>query len=102
MAPYSTPNLLALRSIKHSGLRRYFERGDARKLHAEHVVRIRQILELLDGLDALGGLSESTYRLHPLKGDRQGFWSVRVDRTWRIVFRIEGGDACEVDLVDYH
>ena len=93
---------MALRGIRHNGLQRYFERGDARKLHPDHVVRIRQILELLDGPDVLGGLSGSTYRLHPLKGDRKGQWSVRVDRIWRIVFRIEDGDACEVDLVDYH
>lgn len=72
---------MALRSIKHSGLRRYFERGDARKLHPDHVARGRHILELLDGADALGELSRSTYRLHPLKGGRLGLWSVRVDRT---------------------
>ena len=100
--PCGTLSRVALRGIKHSGLRRYFERGDERKLHPDRVARIRQILELLDGTDVLGELSGSTYRLYPLKGDRKGLWSVRVDRTWRIVFRIEGGDACEVDLVDYH
>lgn len=41
-------------------------------------------------------------RLHPLKGDRAGQWSVRVSGNWRVVFRFEDGEAVDVDLVDYH
>jgi len=42
------------------------------------------------------------YRLHQLRGDRRGFWSVTISENWRIIFRLEDGDAYEVDLVDYH
>ena len=42
------------------------------------------------------------YRLHPLGGDRRGYWSVRVSRNWRIIFRFTGMNVCEVDLLDYH
>ncbi len=42
------------------------------------------------------------FRLHPLKGDLAGYWSVAVSANWRIVFRFEGADARDVDLVDYH
>ncbi len=42
------------------------------------------------------------FRLHPLKGDRTGYWSVRVSHNWRVVFRFEGAHATDVDLVDYH
>ncbi len=42
------------------------------------------------------------FRLHPLKGDLDGCWSVRVSGNWRVVFRFEGLHACDVDLVDYH
>lgn len=42
------------------------------------------------------------YRLHPLKGNMTGWWSVRVTRNWRVVFRFEGGKAVDVDLTDYH
>jgi proteic killer suppression protein len=41
-------------------------------------------------------------RLHPLKGELRGFWSVRVSANWRIVFRFVGGDATDVDFLDYH
>lgn len=42
------------------------------------------------------------FRLHPLKGDLKGFWSVTISGNWRIVFRSEEGHAGDVDLVDYH
>ena len=63
------------------------------------------------GSDASCRLQEAThpgnadapgFRLHPLKGDRAGQWSVRVSGNWRVVFRFEGGEAVEMDLVDYH
>ena len=42
------------------------------------------------------------FRLHPLKGDLAGYWSITVRANWRIIFRFEQGDATDVDLVDYH
>ena len=42
------------------------------------------------------------YRLHPLRGEKRGWWSVTISGNWRIVFRFRDGDAFDVDLVDYH
>ena len=42
------------------------------------------------------------YRLHPLKGNRRGQWSVYVSGNWRMVFRFVDGEAVDVDLIDYH
>ena len=42
------------------------------------------------------------YRLHPLKGQMKGFWSVTVRANRRVIFRFAGGHAEDVDLVDYH
>jgi proteic killer suppression protein len=41
-------------------------------------------------------------RLHPLKGDLAGYWSITVSGNWRIIFRFEQGEATDVDLLDYH
>ncbi|MCC6610654.1 MAG: type II toxin-antitoxin system RelE/ParE family toxin [Burkholderiales bacterium] len=41
-------------------------------------------------------------RLHELKGDRKGTWSVTVSGNWRVSFRFEGKDALDVSYVDYH
>ena len=91
-----------LRTFRHRGLKRLFERGDKSKLRADQVERIEEILSRLDAAVGAKDLNTPGYRLHPLKGDMQGFWSVRVSANERIVFRFEAGDAYDVDLTDYH
>jgi toxin HigB-1 len=41
-------------------------------------------------------------RLHPLRGDREGQWSVSISGNWRVIFEFEGRHVTNVDLVDYH
>ena len=47
-------------------------------------------------------LNQPALRLHPLKGDLKGHWSVWVNGNWRITFGWIEGDATDVDLEDYH
>ena len=91
-----------IRSFSHRGLRRAHERGDFHKVHAAHRTRIAAILSDLDVADNVFDLDLPKYQLHPLKGASAGFWSLRVSGNWRITFRFEGGDAYDVNLVDYH
>ena len=88
--------------IAHSGLRRLFERGDSRRLKPSQVRRIRRVLADLAVASSPTDLAQPGYRLHPLQGDRQGLWSVRVSGNWRIIFRFAEGQAVDVDLIDYH
>ncbi|MCY3954338.1 MAG: type II toxin-antitoxin system RelE/ParE family toxin [bacterium] len=64
--------------------------------------RITSALADLDAAERPSDLDLPGYRLHPLKGDRHGLWSIHISSNWRITFRLDGGDAYEVDLVDYH
>jgi proteic killer suppression protein len=57
---------------------------------------------LLDAAESVIDLDLPTFRLHPLKGDLKGFWSITVRANWRIIFRFEDSGALDVDLVDYH
>ena len=41
-------------------------------------------------------------RLQGLKGDWKGFHSIRINDQWRVVFRWSGGNAFDVQIVDYH
>lgn len=59
-------------------------------------------MTVLDDAVTVQALNLPGYRLHPLKGDLKGFWSVTVRANWRIVFRFEGEDAFDVELTDYH
>lgn len=94
--------VLAIKSIKHKGLKRSFEAGDSRKLNQNHVSRIEQILDDLDSATAAQDMDQPGYHLHPLKGDLKDHWSVRVSANLRITFRFEGWNAYDVDLTDYH
>jgi proteic killer suppression protein len=41
-------------------------------------------------------------RLEALRGKRAGQWSIRINRQWRVCFRWREGDACDVEIADYH
>jgi toxin HigB-1 len=91
-----------IQSFKHKGLKQFFEDDDSRGLNPEHVRKIRQILALMHAAEKIADLDYVTFRLHPLKGNLAGFWSLTVRANWRIIFRFENGHALDVDLVDYH
>ena len=40
--------------------------------------------------------------LQQLKGDRKGYWSIRINDQWRICFTFSDGKANDVEIVDYH
>ena len=88
--------------FRHSGLRRFWERGDARRLNPAHVRRIEGILDDLSYAVRPVEMNRPGYRLHQLRGNRRGVWSVRVSGNWRITFRFVGGQPVEIDLEDYH
>ena len=41
-------------------------------------------------------------RLEPLKGDRKGQWSIRINDPWRLCFERHDGNAEQVEIVNYH
>ena len=41
-------------------------------------------------------------RLESLSGDLKGFWSMRINQQWRLVFRWNDGKASDVKITDYH
>ena len=91
-----------IKSFKHKGLERYFHDGLTKGIQREHVQKLGDILDQLDASHVVSDMGFPGSNLHPLKGSRKGFWSVRVSGNWRVVFRFEGGDAFDVDYLDYH
>ena len=89
-------------NIRHKRLRELFERDSGRRLPAHFVARLRYLLTMLDAARRPGDMERPGLRLHPLKGNRRGQWSVWVSGNWRLVIRFEAGEAGEVDLVGYH
>ena len=89
-------------SIQHKGLKRLYEDGDVRGIGANMRRRVQEILSVLDAAENIEEADLPGYRLHPLTGDRLGFWSIRVNGNWRVTFRFEDGRVKDVDLEDYH
>lgn len=91
-----------IESFNHKGLKRLYE-GDDRKLVKQDMVeRLRTILARLDAAETIDDLRQPSFRLHALKGDLDGFWSITVRANWRVIFRFIDGGAFDVDLTDYH
>jgi toxin HigB-1 len=65
-------------------------------------LKAARILSLLDAAASSESMNLPGHNLHPLKDDLVGFWSISVNKNWRIIFRFEDGAAIDVDFVDYH
>lgn len=91
-----------IRGFRHRGLRRLYEADDRRGINAEHADKIRVVLARLDRAANPDDMALPGLRLHPLKGELAGFWSVTIRANWRIIFRFDGQGVADVDLVDYH
>jgi toxin HigB-1 len=101
VAPY-TPRM-QFRSIEHRGLLRLVEDDDSREVRPDLVRRVRNILAALHvAADITGVIGPPGWRVHQLKGDRAGTWSISVSGNWRITFEIEQGEICNLNLEDYH
>ena len=89
-------------SFKSKSLKRFMQRGDENRIHAEHRETVRDILARLNASTAPEDMDLPGFGLHPIKQDLAGFWAVTVRANWRIIFRFENGDAYDVDYLDYH
>lgn len=78
-----------------------YQDGDASKVRADQLKRIADVLAHLDVAVHRSDIELPGYRMHALKGELKGYWSVNVGGNWRIIFRFENGDALDIDLVDY-
>jgi toxin HigB-1 len=91
-----------IESIHHKGLRLLWEKDDSSKLPAAQVIKIKMILTLLDNAADIQDMNFPGSALHVLKGDLAGFWSVKVNGNYRLIFRFENENAFDIDYVDYH
>ena len=91
-----------IRTFRHRGLKRLYERDDHSGVRVDQAERIALALSDLDQATKVGDVDLPGYRLHALRGDLRGLWSISISGNWRIVFRFEDGDVYDVELVDYH
>ena len=88
--------------FRHTGLKRLFEKDDTRRISPELLSKVERVLARLDEATGPDDMNLPGFRLHPLKGDLTDNWAVSVSGNWRIVFRFEGRNVTDVNLLDYH
>jgi len=88
--------------FRHKGLEAFYHTGTTRGIQASHARKLATILAMLDAAMEPQHLNQPGLRLHPLKGDLKGQWSVWVNGNWRVTFAFAGADVELVDYQDYH
>lgn len=89
-------------SFVHKGLQAFFLSGSKAGIQAAHAAKLRRQLAQLDQAEKPQDMNLPGWRLHPLKGELAGHWSVWVNGNWRLTFRFDAADAVLVDYRDYH
>ena len=91
-----------IETFRHRGLKRLYEQGDKSLIRPDMLPRVERILARLDEAKRIEDVDLHDFKLHPLKGELKGFWSVTVRANWRIIFRFDDGKCFDVELIDYH
>ena len=91
-----------IRSFRHKGLQRFYERGTKSGIQPKHAGRLRLQLAALDTALAIEDMDIPGYRLHPLRGRAKSRWSIWVNGNWRLTFEFKDGDVHILDYEDYH
>ena len=91
-----------IKSFKCKDTARLFNDQRVGRFHAiEHASRKKLLyLHAANNLEALKFFPGN--RLEPLKGNRAGQYSLRINQQWRLCFRWESGNATDVEIIDYH
>ena len=96
---------MRLAGFRHKGLRRLYDEDNAKGLSVAVVDKLRKLLFAMETAQDIEQVRRFPgWKLHPLKGELKGFWSLTVTGNWRLIFRYDDGTntASEIDLIDYH
>jgi len=77
--------------------------GVSKKIPANIVKRALRKLDMIDNAFRIEDLRvPPSNRLHALRGNREGQFSISINDQWRICFRFVDEDAFDVEICDYH
>ena len=91
-----------IRSIRHPGLKAFYETGRKSGIQPKHSKRLRLQLAALETAHVISDMDIPGFKLHALKGKSKGRWSIWVNGNWRLTFEFREGDVHLLDYEDYH
>lgn len=98
LSPYTGA---VIRKFRHRGLEQFYN-GNPGRISPELRAKVERVLDVLNVAEGPRQVDLPGYRLHALKGDLCGLWSITISGNWRIIFRFVDSDVSDIDLVDYH
>ena len=96
---------MQLGRFRHKGLRQLYRDDNAKGVPSNMADKLRYLLFAVETAEDLDQINRFPgWKLHPLKGELKGFWSLTVTGNWRLIFRYDEKTitASDIDLVDYH
>ena len=96
---------MRLLRFRHKGLKLLYDAGNGRSVPRPMSDKLGKLLLALETAESIDQLDRFPgWKLHPLKGELKGFWSLTVTGNWRLIFRYEEetNTASDIDLIDYH
>jgi len=91
-----------IKSWRHKGLKKFYETGSKAGIQPKHAETLKLLLLQLASAIKPEDMKTPGNDFHPLHGQLNEYWAVKVSGNWRIIFQFEGEDAILVDYVDYH
>lgn len=91
-----------IKSIRHKGLKAFYEKGSTKGIRADHADRLRDRLTVLDAATSLDDIAADHWGLHPLSGKLKGQHAISVSGNWRLFFEFQDGNVYLLDYDDYH
>ena len=90
-------------SFRHKGLEKLFLNNQTKGIKQDHVKKLKQILVVLHAADKIEDIeSVSSFKCHPLTGNRKKEHAVWVNKNWRVTFEFNNGDVYLTNYEDYH
>ena len=93
---------MVIGKFRHKGLRRLYEDDDVSGVPSHFVRKIEAVLALEFADDLSQVATMPGWKLHPLRGDRKGKYSITITGNWRITFRVRDNVVTDVNFEDYH
>ncbi len=94
---------MSIRTFSNRRTEKLFDGETGHRFDSHIVNRARKKLDRINSAADLNDLRVPPgNRLEPLTGDREGQYSIRINRNWRICFRWEDGDAFDVEINNHY
>jgi len=91
-----------IKSFKHKGLKKYFQTGNISGIQAKHQHKVPMQLTAIDTAQDIEDINLPGFKLHLLKGNRNGIWSIAVNGNPRVTFEFIDGNASILNYEDSH